>query len=127
MYPKPASSDAEGEPAMPVIESFDVIGSGQAGGPLATACARQWRKPALIERTHVGGELMAIFEVAMLGRLPYTVLRDAVVAHPTLAESLNNLFATLDDGTAATAQDVENEIQSMQAASASLSAAEAQR
>jgi pyruvate/2-oxoglutarate dehydrogenase complex dihydrolipoamide dehydrogenase (E3) component len=43
-----------------------------------------------------GGELMAMLEIAMLGRLPYTALRDAVFAHPTLAESLNNLFAPLD-------------------------------
>jgi pyruvate/2-oxoglutarate dehydrogenase complex dihydrolipoamide dehydrogenase (E3) component len=43
-----------------------------------------------------GGELMAMLEIAMLGHLPYTVLRDGVFAHPTLAESLNNLFATLD-------------------------------
>jgi pyruvate/2-oxoglutarate dehydrogenase complex dihydrolipoamide dehydrogenase (E3) component len=74
-----------------------------------------------------GGELMALFEVAMLGRLPYTVLRDAVFAHPTLAESLNNLFATLDDGTASATQKVETELQSMQADSASIPAAEAQR
>ncbi len=33
-----------------------------------------------------GGELMAAVEVAMMGRLPYAVLRDAVFAHPTLAE-----------------------------------------
>jgi pyruvate/2-oxoglutarate dehydrogenase complex dihydrolipoamide dehydrogenase (E3) component len=44
-----------------------------------------------------GGELMAAVEMAMLGRLPYTTLRDAVFAHPTLAESLNNLFATLSN------------------------------
>ena len=43
-----------------------------------------------------GGEIMAVLEVAMLGKLPYPVLRDAVFAHPTLAESLNNLFMTLD-------------------------------
>ncbi len=43
-----------------------------------------------------GGELMAMIEIAMLGHLPYTVLRDAIFAHPTLAESLNNLFGTLD-------------------------------
>jgi pyruvate/2-oxoglutarate dehydrogenase complex dihydrolipoamide dehydrogenase (E3) component len=42
-----------------------------------------------------GGELMAVVEVAMLGRLPYTVLQEAVFAHPTIAESLNTLFATL--------------------------------
>ncbi len=39
-----------------------------------------------------GGEVMAVFQMAMMGRLKYTVLRDAVFAHPTLAESLNNLF-----------------------------------
>jgi pyruvate/2-oxoglutarate dehydrogenase complex dihydrolipoamide dehydrogenase (E3) component len=44
-----------------------------------------------------GGELMAMLEIAMLGRLPYTALRDAVFAHPTLSEGLNNLFATLDE------------------------------
>lgn len=40
-----------------------------------------------------GGELMAIIEVAMLGGVTASTLRDAVFAHPTLAESLNNLFA----------------------------------
>jgi pyruvate/2-oxoglutarate dehydrogenase complex dihydrolipoamide dehydrogenase (E3) component len=40
-----------------------------------------------------GGEIMSMLELAMMGKLPYTVLRDAVFAHPTLAESLNNLFA----------------------------------
>lgn len=42
-----------------------------------------------------GGELMSIIQTAMMGRLPYTALRDAVFTHPSLAESLNNLFATL--------------------------------
>jgi pyruvate/2-oxoglutarate dehydrogenase complex dihydrolipoamide dehydrogenase (E3) component len=42
-----------------------------------------------------GGELMAIFEIAMIGHLPYTALKDAIFAHPTLAESLNNLFMTM--------------------------------
>jgi pyruvate/2-oxoglutarate dehydrogenase complex dihydrolipoamide dehydrogenase (E3) component len=43
-----------------------------------------------------GGELMAMFEIAMMGKLPYTVLKDGIFAHPTLAESLNNLFMALD-------------------------------
>ena len=43
-----------------------------------------------------GGEIMAALQLAMMGNLPYDRLRDAVFAHPTLAESLNNLFATLD-------------------------------
>jgi hypothetical protein len=28
----------------------------------------------------------------MMGKLPYTVLKDAIFAHPTPAESLNNRF-----------------------------------
>jgi pyruvate/2-oxoglutarate dehydrogenase complex dihydrolipoamide dehydrogenase (E3) component len=43
-----------------------------------------------------GGEVMAALQLAMMGKLPYHSLRDAVFAHPTLAEALNNLFATLD-------------------------------
>lgn len=39
-----------------------------------------------------GGEIMSQIELAMMGKLPYTVLKDAVFAHPTLSESLNNLF-----------------------------------
>jgi pyruvate/2-oxoglutarate dehydrogenase complex dihydrolipoamide dehydrogenase (E3) component len=44
-----------------------------------------------------GGEIMAMIQIAMIGDLPYTALRDAVFAHPTLAESLNNLFAPLGE------------------------------
>jgi pyruvate/2-oxoglutarate dehydrogenase complex dihydrolipoamide dehydrogenase (E3) component len=43
-----------------------------------------------------GGEVMAVLETAMMGKLPYTALRDATYAHPTLAESLNNLFMAMD-------------------------------
>jgi pyruvate/2-oxoglutarate dehydrogenase complex dihydrolipoamide dehydrogenase (E3) component len=43
-----------------------------------------------------GGEVMAVLQTAMMGGLPYTALRDGVFAHPTLAESLNNLFMALD-------------------------------
>jgi pyruvate/2-oxoglutarate dehydrogenase complex dihydrolipoamide dehydrogenase (E3) component len=39
-----------------------------------------------------GGEIMSQLQLAMMGKIPYTALRDAVFAHPTLAESLNNLF-----------------------------------
>jgi pyruvate/2-oxoglutarate dehydrogenase complex dihydrolipoamide dehydrogenase (E3) component len=39
-----------------------------------------------------GGEVMAMIEIAMMGKLPYTVLKDGIFAHPTLAESLNNLL-----------------------------------
>jgi pyruvate/2-oxoglutarate dehydrogenase complex dihydrolipoamide dehydrogenase (E3) component len=43
-----------------------------------------------------GGELMTILQMAMMGNITYDVLRDNVFAHPTFAESLNNLFAGLD-------------------------------
>jgi len=44
-----------------------------------------------------GGEVMSVLETAMLGGLPYQAIRDGVFAHPTLAESLNNLFDELDE------------------------------
>ncbi len=43
-----------------------------------------------------GGELMSMVEIAMMGKVPYTTLRDGIFAHPTLAEALNNLFASVD-------------------------------
>jgi pyruvate/2-oxoglutarate dehydrogenase complex dihydrolipoamide dehydrogenase (E3) component len=39
------------------------------------------------------GEVMAAVQTAILGELPYTVFRDAILAHPTMAEGLNVLFA----------------------------------
>lgn len=39
-----------------------------------------------------GGEIMSMVEIAMMGKMPYTVLQNAIFAHPTLAESLNNLL-----------------------------------
>jgi pyruvate/2-oxoglutarate dehydrogenase complex dihydrolipoamide dehydrogenase (E3) component len=45
-----------------------------------------------------GGEIAALVQLAMMGELPYTALRDGIFAHPTLTESLNNLFAGLDEG-----------------------------
>jgi pyruvate/2-oxoglutarate dehydrogenase complex dihydrolipoamide dehydrogenase (E3) component len=43
-----------------------------------------------------GGELMGMVEIAMLGGVGYPALRDAIFAHPTLAESLNNVFTSLE-------------------------------
>ena len=39
-----------------------------------------------------GGELMSMIELAMMGKLRYSVLQDAVFAHPAYAESLNTLW-----------------------------------
>ncbi len=43
-----------------------------------------------------GGELMTILQMAMLGGITYDTVKDMVFAHPLYAESLNNLFLTLD-------------------------------
>jgi pyruvate/2-oxoglutarate dehydrogenase complex dihydrolipoamide dehydrogenase (E3) component len=42
-----------------------------------------------------GGEVMTVLQMAMMGGVPYTTIRDGVFAHPTLAESLNNLFMAM--------------------------------
>jgi pyruvate/2-oxoglutarate dehydrogenase complex dihydrolipoamide dehydrogenase (E3) component len=44
-----------------------------------------------------GGEVMSMLQIAMMGKLPYTTLKDAVLAHPSLAECLNNLFGKFED------------------------------
>src|SRR6202022_293530 len=39
-----------------------------------------------------GGEIMSMLQLAMMGKLPFTMLRDGIFAHPTLAESQKNFF-----------------------------------
>ena len=39
------------------------------------------------------GEVMAVVQTAIIARLPYTRLRDAVLTHPTMAEGLGFLLA----------------------------------
>lgn len=41
-----------------------------------------------------GGEIAALLQIAMMGNVRAAELREAVFAHPTLAESLNNLFGS---------------------------------
>jgi pyruvate/2-oxoglutarate dehydrogenase complex dihydrolipoamide dehydrogenase (E3) component len=41
------------------------------------------------------GEAMAVVQMAILAGLPYTNLRDAVLAHPTMAEGLGPLFSNV--------------------------------
>jgi pyruvate/2-oxoglutarate dehydrogenase complex dihydrolipoamide dehydrogenase (E3) component len=43
-----------------------------------------------------GGEIAAMLQIAMMGEVPYTTLRDTVFSHPTLSESLNTLFAAME-------------------------------
>jgi pyruvate/2-oxoglutarate dehydrogenase complex dihydrolipoamide dehydrogenase (E3) component len=46
------------------------------------------------------GEVVAVVQTAMLAGLPYTGLRDAILAHPTMAEGLNALFSQLPPSSA---------------------------
>jgi pyruvate/2-oxoglutarate dehydrogenase complex dihydrolipoamide dehydrogenase (E3) component len=41
------------------------------------------------------GELMGTVQLAMLAGLPYTTLRDAMFAHPTMTEGLKALFMSV--------------------------------
>jgi pyruvate/2-oxoglutarate dehydrogenase complex dihydrolipoamide dehydrogenase (E3) component len=43
-----------------------------------------------------GGEITTIIQVAMMGKLPYTAMANAIFTHPLLAEGLNSLFLALD-------------------------------
>ncbi|SHL82578.1 mercuric reductase [Hymenobacter psychrotolerans] len=42
-----------------------------------------------------GGEIMSMFQLIMAGRLKYEQLQNMVLAHPTWAEGLNNVFREL--------------------------------
>ncbi len=44
-----------------------------------------------------GGELMSMIEIAMMGKVKYSELRDGTFAHPIYAEALNNLFSSFAD------------------------------
>ena len=41
------------------------------------------------------GEVMVVVQTAMLAGMPYTGLRDAIIAHPTMAEGLGALFSNV--------------------------------
>jgi pyruvate/2-oxoglutarate dehydrogenase complex dihydrolipoamide dehydrogenase (E3) component len=47
------------------------------------------------------GEVMAAVQTAMLAGMPYTGLRDAILAHPTMAEGLRSLFSEVPPSPAA--------------------------
>jgi hypothetical protein len=38
---------------------------------------------------------MAVVQTAILAKLPYQTLRDAILAHPTMAEGLGSLFESV--------------------------------
>ena len=105
------TSDPNGRFSLPIASGTVVI-TGAASGigqALAWRYARSGARLGLLDMNAVGldelrsdleaqgGETMAVLEMAMIGQVPYTTIRDAVFAHPTLAESLNNLFMNIGD------------------------------
>jgi len=44
-----------------------------------------------------GGEMASMVQVAMMGKLPYTALRDGIWSHPTWSEALNNVFFKFEE------------------------------
>ncbi|MEI9424121.1 hypothetical protein O7A70_23405 [Mesorhizobium sp. Cs1299R1N1] len=68
---------------MAETERYDafVVGSGEGGKYLASHLASTGQKTAVVERRWIdseAGEAMAVVQAAMLARLPYTTLRDAI-------------------------------------------------
>jgi pyruvate/2-oxoglutarate dehydrogenase complex dihydrolipoamide dehydrogenase (E3) component len=51
------------------------------------------------------GEVMAVVQMVMLAGLPYMDLRDAILAHPTMAEGLRSLFSNVPSRTSASIPD----------------------
>ena len=43
-----------------------------------------------------GGEIAAMIQIAMMGNLKYTDLKEGTFTHPTLSESLNTLFSKIE-------------------------------
>lgn len=44
---------------------------------------------------HEAGEVISTVQIAMQAQMPYTVLRDGVLTHPTMTEGLNMLFSKI--------------------------------
>jgi hypothetical protein len=94
-------------------EQYDalILGSGEGGKFLAWHFATTGFMKALVAADSdrilgfamIGpeaGEVAAVVQTAMLAGMPYTGLRDAIFAHPTMAEGLGPLFSGLPAHTA---------------------------
>jgi len=78
---------------LPMTQVARAIESGETRGLLrAVVHAETDRILGFSALCFEGGELASLVHTAMLGDLPWTVLRDTIYPHPGLAESLNNLF-----------------------------------
>ena len=76
-----------------IIDGLILIARGR--GALASLCANDDRILGFSMIGSEAGEVMAVVQTAMLADLPYPKLRDAILAHPTMAEGLGDLFANV--------------------------------
>ena len=80
---------------LPMSEVLRTQTTGEKEGFMKTLVDKDDR---ILGFTMVGadaGEVVAVVQTAMLAGLPYWQLRDAVLAHPTVAEGLGPLFSNL--------------------------------
>ena len=81
---------------LPMTAVARAIETGETRGFLKAVVDRPTRQILGVAMLGIdGGEMMGAMQLAMMGALPYTALRDGIFAHPTLLESFNNLFASL--------------------------------
>jgi pyruvate/2-oxoglutarate dehydrogenase complex dihydrolipoamide dehydrogenase (E3) component len=78
---------------MPMAQVFRAITVSQTRGFMKVLIGDDDRILGFTALGAETSELMAVAQTAMLGGMPYTVLRDAIWTHPTAAEGLLGLFA----------------------------------
>jgi len=79
---------------MPMSDNLRAQTIGETQGFLKALIGRD--DDRILGFTMVGseaGEVLATVQTAMLADLPYTALRDAIIAHPTITEGLTDLFS----------------------------------
>jgi pyruvate/2-oxoglutarate dehydrogenase complex dihydrolipoamide dehydrogenase (E3) component len=79
---------------MPMAMVFRAITLSETRGFMKTLIGADDRILGFTAFGAEASELMAVAETAMLGGIPYTVLRDAIWTHPTTAEGLDGLIAS---------------------------------
>jgi pyruvate/2-oxoglutarate dehydrogenase complex dihydrolipoamide dehydrogenase (E3) component len=92
-----AEARAQGVPyriaRMPMTQVFRALTLSQTRGFIKALIGADDRILGFAALGAEASELMAVVQTAMLGGIPYTVLRDTIWTHPTAAEGLLGLFA----------------------------------
>jgi pyruvate/2-oxoglutarate dehydrogenase complex dihydrolipoamide dehydrogenase (E3) component len=78
---------------MPMAHVFRALTLSQSRGFMKALIGADDRILGFTALAAEASELMAVAQTAMLGDIPYTILRDTIWSHPTAAEGLLGLFA----------------------------------